>query len=280
MSNLHHFASKEEYKPLESVDIGKLSQNETLELLKKTPAVAEMYSNDPDVGMDNRDAIRLLLKLRRIEPPLFELIVTPYDNGYYKKCDGKSTPLSFMKVPRFLRLFGFWKDVVSVRHDYDYYRGTDQQEADRRYREGQIQIGQRAWIAIVEYYTLRLFGRFSWNGHKKRRERIDGYGSDEYIESLPNKKGYRTSNYVWFSAVAVASYFGAVWYSDYISPIPPFLPEAYKLIPATLTMLAFLAGISYLWKEWKTGRWAGIKKQTILGIGLSALTFFVHLAEW
>jgi hypothetical protein len=268
------FPNKTAYDLKSQAQVGALTPQETVELLEKIPALAELYANDPSVRMDNRDAVRLLLKLRKIEPPLFDLLVAPYDNGYYKKSDGKSTPLSFMKVPRFLRVLGFWKDIVSVRHDLDYYKGTHRKTADDRYREAQIKVGQRSWIAYLEYYGLRLFGSISWRRHARHRASADGYGTDEYIRKLPDKKGYQTSNYLWFTILAGATYFGSRLYHQLVSHEPPLWPEPHLLIPVVLVVLAGMLGAFYLWRESKT---SGIKRQTVVGLALSSSIMLLYL---
>lgn len=136
-------------------------------------------------SVDNRTAIRLLLMLRGIANDSFRILVEPYDNGYYKRADGKSSPFGLFKIARFQKVMGFKKDIVSIRHDLDYYRGLDRKAADMRYRDLQIELGYQSWRAKAEYAALRSFGAIAWRSHEKKRGRIPGYGSDEYISSLP-----------------------------------------------------------------------------------------------
>lgn len=157
-------------------------------------AICDLLNSGTDVigdvsdwrsSVDNRTAIRLLLMLRGVASASFAVLVEPYDNGYYKRADGKSSPFGIFKIARFQKVLGFRKDIVAIRHDLDYYRGVERKEADKRYLDLQIELGYQGWRARAEYAALRSFGAIAWRAHKKKRERIPGYGTDQYIPSLP-----------------------------------------------------------------------------------------------
>ncbi|WP_305908745.1 hypothetical protein Q9L42_009160 [Methylomarinum sp. Ch1-1] len=153
----------------------------------------ENLINNPDSKLDNRIAVRMFLALRGIKGQLYQNLVEPYDNGFYKRADGKSHPVPWLRVPRFLRVLGFDKDIVSIRHDLDYYRGhvgdgqaiggkAQRKKADIAYRESQNAVGERNWIIYTDYLGLRLFGWYSWKNHQFKRQTIDGYGTDDYFK--------------------------------------------------------------------------------------------------
>ena len=135
--------------------------------------------------LDNRVSVRLYLLLRGISTSSYNILVEPYDNGYYKRADGKSTPFGIFKIAFIQKRLGFKKDIVSVRHDLDYYLGVDRKVADDRYKQLQIEAGHHKWKAGLEYRALRLFGGIAWNGHANKRATIEGYGTVEYIKQLP-----------------------------------------------------------------------------------------------
>ena len=173
------FLSKEEYG-------GGPTDDELDAMLVGRTSVEESEFNDPKADIDNRTAVRLFLKLRGVSAETFAALVEPYDLGFYKKSDGKSTPIPFMRIPRFLKVLGLKRDIVAVRHDLDYYRGIpDREPADRAYLDRQTEVGERKWVAAMEWFALRLVGRFSWKRHENKRLTIDGYGTDEYIAHLP-----------------------------------------------------------------------------------------------
>lgn len=178
------------------------ASDEELELLRsEAPRDLEYLVNDPASKIDNRTAVRFVLALRSVSGDMFRRLVRPYDIGFYKKSDGKSHPLWFLRIPRFLRVLGFRKDIVAVRHDFDYYRGrssdsdtepdrydpTERLRADRNYRAGQIAVGLWRWAAWIEYFALRVGGWWSWRNHRRKSEQIDGYGTIGYIPQLPDK---------------------------------------------------------------------------------------------
>jgi len=163
------------------------SDDELDVLLAGRTSVEESEFNDPDAEIDNRTAVRMFLKVRQVSAETFAALVEPYDLGFYKKSDGKSTPIPFMRIPRFLKVLGLKRDIVAVRHDLDYYRGIpDREPADRHYLDRQKEVGERKWVAAMEWFALRLVGGFSWKRHKKKRLTIDGYGSDDFIRQLPD----------------------------------------------------------------------------------------------
>jgi len=143
-----------------------------------------------DVGatkntLDNTVSVRLYLLLRGTSTEVYDVLVEPYDNGYYKRADGKSSPFGFFKVEFVQKKIGFKKDIVSVRHDFDYYTGIDRKDADERYRDLQLKLGHPRWVVAIEYRALRWFGGFAWKKHEKRRESEPGYGLVEHITNLP-----------------------------------------------------------------------------------------------
>jgi len=182
---MSQFPSPEEFRP---PPISDLPIKEATELCRR------FSFDDPKLPIDNRIAIRCFLVSRGIaNGPLFDRIVKVYDNGWYKKSNGKSSPI--VKVPRFIRKAGFKKDIAAVRHDYDYYRGfPPQKEAEQWYLTFQIKIGYWKPWAWIEYIALRLLGESAWKYHEKKRkkctknidEKIIRYGTDEYIPYLPD----------------------------------------------------------------------------------------------
>ena len=163
------------------------SDEELDALLAGRTSVEESEFNDPAAEIDNRTAVRMFLKLRRVSAETFSALIEPYDLGFYKKSDGKSTPIPFMRIPRFLKVLGLKRDIVAVRHDLDYYRGQPEKEpADRHYLHRQKEVGERMWVARLEWFALRLVGWMSWGNHKRKRKTIPAYGTDEYIPNLPN----------------------------------------------------------------------------------------------
>lgn len=139
-------------------------------------------------SINNLVSVRLYLLLRGVSTPCYRLLVEAYDNGYYKKSDGKSTPFGIFKIAAIQKRLRFRKDIVAVRHDFDYYSGVNRKEADVRYRDLQIEVGHPRWKAVLEYGALRLFGRFAWRNHANKRAEIEGYGTVAYI---PNMETFR-----------------------------------------------------------------------------------------
>lgn len=158
------------------------------ELAKEMPHITAEHCNDPNVEIDNRIAIRILLcNLTDGDLPreVYERIVEPYDIGFYRKSDGKSTPLRWLKVTRKQRRLGVRKDIVSVRHDLDYYRGRPKRRrADGWYRRSQRALGNGGLLTWLEYGALRLAGRGAWRSHARKRDTVPGYGQDPYIPQL------------------------------------------------------------------------------------------------
>lgn len=154
--------------------------------------VSAEWMNNPDQPIDNRLLVRLriwILTNGTISAELFDRLVVPYDNGFYKKSDGKSTPLWWMKVSRLQKRLGVKKDIVAVRHDYDYYRiSPDQRSADQHYLHSQLALGQTRALPYMEYYALRLFGWNARTRHAWETLYTPGYGTDEYIHKLPNRR--------------------------------------------------------------------------------------------
>jgi hypothetical protein len=163
------------------------SEDELNAMFAGRTSIEESEFNDPNSETDNRDAVRMFLKLQGVPKETFDALIEPYDLGFYKKSDGKSTPISFLRVPQFLKKWGFKKDIVSVRHDLDYYRGQPRRNtADKNYLVRQKEVGEKKWVAAMEWFALWLFGKFSWKSHKKKRQTITDYGTNEYIPNLPN----------------------------------------------------------------------------------------------
>ena len=142
---------------------------------------------DNTANIDQRTAVRIFLTLRKVRYDLLLRLAEPYDLGFHKKSDGKSHPVEWARIPRFLRVLHFKKDIVSVRHDLDYYRGfTDKSKkdetavhwtpeerklADELYYEGQLAVGERKWICKLEYWALRLFGGCAWAKSQARTDK-------------------------------------------------------------------------------------------------------------
>lgn len=135
--------------------------------------------------LDNTVSVRLYLLLRGTSREIYNVLVEPYDNGYYKRADGKSSPFGVFKLEFVQKKIGFKKDIVSVRHDFDYYTGIDRKVADKRYRDLQLDLGHYPLLVAMEYRALRVFGGFAWKNHDKRRKSEPGYGLVEYITNLP-----------------------------------------------------------------------------------------------
>ena len=136
-------------------------------------------------SMDNTVSVRLYLLLRGVSTDTYNILIEPYDNGFYKRADGKSTPFGIFKIASVQKRLRFKKDVVSVRHDLDYYLGVSRKEADERYRDLQNEVGHHKWKTALEYGALRLFGRIAWRAHAQKRATIEGYGTVAYIKKLP-----------------------------------------------------------------------------------------------
>ena len=135
--------------------------------------------------IDNTVSVRLYMLLRGINNDTYNTLLEPYDNGYYKRSDGKSSPFGFFKIEHAQNILGFKKDIVSVRHDFDYYLGLDRKEADSRYKELQLELGHYKWVVKIEYFVLRALGWKAWNSHRDKRDSIEGYGKIEHIVNLP-----------------------------------------------------------------------------------------------
>lgn len=135
--------------------------------------------------MDNTVSVRLYLLLRGVRTETYNLLVEPYDNGYYKRADGKSTPYGIFKLAFVQKRLRFKKDIVSVRHDLDYYLGTDREIADKRYRDLQLEVGYNRYKTAFEYRMLRIFGGAAWRSHEAERQRTEGYGTLDYIKKIP-----------------------------------------------------------------------------------------------
>lgn len=173
------FPAKSEYHPINRFDMAELT------MLFREDNLPDPL--DPNSPIDNRTAVRMYMALARVPAAIRERIVEPWDSGFYKVSDGKSHPISWMKLPRRLRKLHFDKDIVSVRHDWDYYSGCcTQKEADEHYYRGQVALGMRPWTARLEWLALRTFGRRSWKRHARKRDSIPGYGTLEW--ALANRE--------------------------------------------------------------------------------------------
>ena len=168
-------------------------------LVKKYPGISQDDANDPSKEMDNRIAVRILLwrlNIGKLSPGLFSRLVEPYDIGFYKKSDGKSSPFGFMKVMGIQKLFGVKKDIVSVRHDLDYYRGNPNRlKSDLYYLRSQKALDQSSFFSRIEYTALRWFGCPAWNKHKKKRIKDSCYGTDAYIPKLKDTPPLNPAGY-------------------------------------------------------------------------------------
>lgn len=140
-----------------------------------------------ETEMDVRTAVRIYLRLRDVTGITAKLLTRPYDVGFNFKCDGKSHPLYWLRVPYFLQVLGFARDIGAVRHDFDYYQGgIPRKHADQRFRRHQVALGYPRIAAYLEYIAVRLFGWVGWRKHRKL-ERLDSrYGSIPYIRNLPD----------------------------------------------------------------------------------------------
>ena len=163
-------------------------------LCQRYPSLSIDDVNNPKHFLDNRLSVRILvwhLTQRHISQELFDRLVEPYDNGFYKLSDGKSTPLWWTKVTGFQKWLGVKKDIAAVRHDLDYFRLTPtQKKADQYYFESQVALHKRPGWAKLEYYSLRLFGWHARSKHVWRTFLNPKYGTDAYIkEVLSSRKG-------------------------------------------------------------------------------------------
>ncbi|MDH3672552.1 MAG: hypothetical protein OES46_15580 [Gammaproteobacteria bacterium] len=249
-------------------------QSQWTETFERFPEIIEVISSDPSSEIDNRYSVRKLLDLRQVEGGLKKLLVEPYDNGYYKKSDGKSTPLSFMRVPRFLRILGFRKDIVSVRHDYDYYKSElPRRAADKNYLTGQIAVGQHAFYAWIEYFFLRLAGIYAWHRHGKRKKENADYGTDEYIPQLEDKRGKFSSFYSWGVWLPLIAY-GLMWLFSHTENGAASIERFEDRLPAYISGLLTIFGAFYLYGE-RTRR--QIKPRTVVAVIVSILsTWFLY----
>ena len=163
--------------------------------LMATEIIDEITAIDPNSEIDNRDAIRVVLYNLTdgiMDKESMDALTLPYDIGFYKKADGKSTPLRWFRVNRLQRRLGIRKDVVSIRHDYDYYSGQPRNIADRDFRRFQKLLRSPAYMTFFEYQALRIFGARAWTHHEYLRlqsaamDVAPKYGTVEYIPYLPD----------------------------------------------------------------------------------------------
>lgn len=172
-----HFPSYFEYCPPTGRELDQLAA--------ENPEVSQREIHNPDSPIDNRTAIRIFLHSRRVKGLLFDRLVEPYDLGFYKKCDGKSSPVN--RLPIIQRKSGFKRDIVSVRHDLDYYRGKPSRRvSDWFYVISQIAVGEGVPMSWIEWSALRLFGHSAWKAHRERAIENNLYGRDDFIVSLPD----------------------------------------------------------------------------------------------
>lgn len=238
--------------------------------IRRYPYIAAVISNYPNSVADNRYTAERYLEFRKVSQDLKEQLLEPYHNGFYKKADGKSAPLSFMRVPRFLRVLGFFKDIVSVRHDFDYYRGKpSRRDADKNYREGQLAVGHSAPLAYAEFFFLRIFGYFAWSRHELKRKRISEYGEDSYIKNLPDVTNKHTSLFVWIVWIPILLFF-----LNYVVRYIGNLDSIYSLYQYTLVLISAalaVAGYIYIRRERQLGI---INVQTIVAT-IASICFVV-----
>ena len=52
--------------------------------------------------------------------------------------------------------------------------------ADWNYLVGQIVVGQRPLVAVLEYYALRLFGGLAWRRHQEEYAKDPDYGREYF----------------------------------------------------------------------------------------------------
>ena len=169
----------------EGEDIIPPSKYQLERLCEKYQSLSIEDVNNPNHYLDNRLAVRILiwhLKQREISYELFNRLVEPYDNGYYKLSDGKSTPLWWTKVTGLQKWLGIKKDIAAVRHDLDYFRLNPLKEkADQYYFDSQIALKKNATWAKIEFYALRLFGWHARSRHVWETFLNSKYGTDSYI---------------------------------------------------------------------------------------------------
>lgn len=182
------FDSSRDFIPPSPYQLGRLAS--------KYPELTTSDAIDQDHHLDNRLAVRILIwksKNGDLTVELFNRLVEPYDNGYYLKADGKSSPIWWTKVMGLQKLLGVQKDIAAVRHDYDYYRGKPKRKlADKYYFYSQISLGQSIFWAKIEYFALRLFGCGPWDRHREKNKDNKDYGTDPYIKTgLANYQTYR-----------------------------------------------------------------------------------------
>lgn len=172
------FPSILEYTPPSWEELGQLTS--------ETPTIEDHHINDPNSPIDNRTAIRIFLHQQGVSGILFDRLVEPYDLGFYKKCDGKSSPV--YKLSQTQRKFGFKRDIVAVRHDLDYYRGLPSRRiADYFYLISQQAVGEPVSMSYIEWAALKLFGQKAWDAHREKRTANPDYGRDDFISFLPDQ---------------------------------------------------------------------------------------------
>jgi hypothetical protein len=166
------------------------TERQLILLTQKYPFMEPEEALHPSFWMDNRLSVRILIWSffeAKIAAEQFDRLIEPYDNGYYKKSDEESTPIFWTKVTGYQQILGVKKDIVSVRHDLDYYPGEPaRKEAHKLYFFSQIDLGQKRLLPKVEYCFLKQFGRIAWIRHKSKQTTIPGYRTDEYIPNLPD----------------------------------------------------------------------------------------------
>jgi hypothetical protein len=152
------------------------------------------HVNNPDMLLDNLDALDMYLSLRRIPEADKKQLRIPYENGFYKTA-GKSAPFFWPKTSRYLKSVGFERDIASVLHDWRYYTGLmpypdggsnyrRRKAADREYYKYRKMIDPDKIKPWLEYRALRLFGGISWRKHKKFRETVPEYGTVQGINTF------------------------------------------------------------------------------------------------
>lgn len=152
-------------------------------------------AGNPDAIVDNRLGVRLLIYYLTDNNPDHELmkcLVEPFDNGFYKKSDGKSTPLPWYKVTDVQKRLRVEKDVAAILHDFRYYQGPNygakmgKLSADCEFFKCSKMLQTRLTVATIDYSGLLAFGWIPWLKHRRKHKQNKKYGSLDYIKTLPD----------------------------------------------------------------------------------------------
>lgn len=182
--------------------------NRAMALIKEIGGVSDdLYKAavDPSQPFDNRDAAWAIMLLQGFRPghPTWERVTQCFLDGSYKYFDGKSHPIWWMRVSAWMRPLNLERDIYAFPHDRGYFIGalpgeTDYEarlKHDRYYLDDHRSPVLANWKACAEYRALRIGAGPSWNRHKGRRDTIEGYGTIEWLRTVPpvtlRKYGFR-----------------------------------------------------------------------------------------